>query len=139
MGLPLNRSQVARLQHLQNRAIRVRKCLRKYDHVSLHRLQLNWLPISHQIMFKLSCAMYHYYHYGHQPSLIFDPPTVFGAHHSYNTCCKDSFANLLTCCFRPLKSTSVHQLLRGGTHYLLLYQLIVLTLHLCCLLGTLLQ
>ena len=35
-GPPLNRSQVARLQHLQNRAIHVMKCLRKYDHVSLH-------------------------------------------------------------------------------------------------------
>ena len=41
------------------RAIHVTKCLRKYDHISLHRLQLNWLPISHQIMFnKSSCAIY---------------------------------------------------------------------------------
>ena len=96
-GTPLNRSQMARLQRLQNRAIHVTKCLRKYDHISLHRLQLNWLPISHQIMFKSSCAMYHYYHYGHQPCLIFDPPIVFGAHHSYNTRCKYNFAKLLTC------------------------------------------
>ena len=96
-GPPLNKSQVACLQRLQNRAIRVTKCLRKYDHVSLHCLQLNWLPISHQIMFKPSCAMYRYYHDGHQPCLTFDPPIVFGACHSYNTRCKDSFANLLTC------------------------------------------
>ena len=96
-GPPLSGSQVAQLQRLQNRAIHVTKCLRKYDHVSLHYLQLNWLPISHQIMFKSSCAMYRYYHYGHQPCLIFDPPIVFGAHHSYNTRCKDSFANMLIC------------------------------------------
>ena len=86
-------------QCLQNRVIHVTKCLWKYDHVSLHCLQLimNWLPISHQIMFKSSCAMHRYYHYGHQPCLIFDPPIMFGAHHSYNTRCKDSFTNLLTC------------------------------------------
>ena len=50
-GPPLNKSQVARLQRLQNRGIRITRCLRKYDHVTLHRRQLNWLPISHQIMF----------------------------------------------------------------------------------------
>ena len=73
-GPPLNKSQVAYLQRLQNRAIRVTKCLRKYDHVSLHCLQLNWLPISHQITFKSCCAMYRYYHNGHRPCVIFDPP-----------------------------------------------------------------
>ena len=36
-GPPLNGSQVGRLQRLQNRAIRVTKCLKKYDHVSQHR------------------------------------------------------------------------------------------------------
>ena len=40
------------------------------------------------------CAMYRYYH---QPCMIFDPPIVFGARHCYNTRCKDSFVNLLTC------------------------------------------
>ena len=80
--------------------------------------------------------MYRYYHYGHQPYLIFDPPIVFEAHLSYNTHCKDSFANLLTCHLSTTKNASVHQLLRCGTHLLLLYQLIVLTLHLCHRLGT---
>ena len=47
-GPPLQRC----LQHLQNRAIRVTKSLRKYDHVSTHRNNLNWLPISHQIKFR---------------------------------------------------------------------------------------
>ena len=56
-GPPLNKSQVARLQCLKNRAIRITMCLREYGHVSLHHHQLNWLPISHQIMFKSSCAM----------------------------------------------------------------------------------
>ena len=93
-GPPLNGSQVGRLQRLQNRAIRITKCLKKYDHVSQHRQQLKWLPISHQIKFRSACAMYRYYH---QPCMIFDPPIVFGARHCYNSRCKDSFANLLTC------------------------------------------
>jgi len=71
--------------------------LKKYDHVSLHCLQLIWLPVSHQIMFKSSYAMYRYYHHDHQPCLSFVPPILFGAHHRYNTYCEDSFANLLFC------------------------------------------
>ena len=92
-GPPLNKSQVAHLQHLQNRVIRITVCLRKYDHVYLHRCQLNWLPISHQIMFKSSCAMYRHYHHDKQPCLLLNPPIVFEAQCSYNTQCKDCFAN----------------------------------------------
>ena len=33
-GPPLNKSLVGRLQRLQNRAIHVIKCLRKYDHIT---------------------------------------------------------------------------------------------------------
>jgi len=102
-GPPLNKSQVACLQHLQNRAIGVTKCLKKYDHVSLHRLQLRWLLVSHQIMFKSSCAMYHYYYHDHQPCLSFVTPFLFGAHHRYNTRCEDSFANLLIFCLSTTK------------------------------------
>ena len=77
-GPPLNKSQVARLQRLQNRGIRITRCLRKYDHVTLHHCQLNWLPISHQIMFKSSCAVYHHYHYDKKPCLLLEPlqPTM---------------------------------------------------------------
>ena len=82
-GPPLNSSQVARLQRLQNRAIHVTKCLRKYDHVSLHRLQLNWLPISNQIMFKIFLC--YILLLPLWPSIMsnFRPPIVFGAHHRY--------------------------------------------------------
>ena len=45
-GPPLNQSQLAHLQRLQNS---VTKCLRKYDHVLNHRQHLNWLPVSDQI------------------------------------------------------------------------------------------
>ena len=43
-GPPLQVSQVSRLQNLQNRAIRVTRSLRKYDHISMHRNALKWLP-----------------------------------------------------------------------------------------------
>ena len=102
-GPPLNKSQVGHLQRLQNRAIRVTKCLGKYDHVTQHRQQLNWLPISHQIKLKSICAMYRYCHHALHPCLIFDPPVVFLAHHCYNTRCKESFVNLLTCRFTTTK------------------------------------
>ena len=80
-------------KRLQNKAIRITMCLRKYDHVSLYRCQLNWLPISYHIMFKSSCAMYRHYYHDKQHCLLLNPPIVFGAQHSYNTRCKDCFAN----------------------------------------------
>ena len=52
-GPPLNKSQAARLQRLQNRAI---KCLRKYDHISPHRVQLSWLLIFDQNLLVLCIA-----------------------------------------------------------------------------------
>ena len=60
-GPPLQQCQVARLQHLQNRAVRVTKSLRKYDRISAHPNNLNWLPISHQIRLRRVCAMFRYY------------------------------------------------------------------------------
>ena len=44
-GLLLNQLQIKHLQRLQNRNIHVTKCLRKYNHVSEHRQQLNWLHV----------------------------------------------------------------------------------------------
>ena len=96
-GPPLNKSQVAHLQRLQNRAICVTRCLRKYDHASSHRLQLNWLPIPDQTKLKSSCVMYCYYHYNSKSCLTFDPPIQFSPQHDYHTCCKGSFANLPAC------------------------------------------
>ena len=68
-----------------------------YYHVSGHHRQLNWLPVSDQIKFKHTCAMFCYYHKNTKPCLVLDPPISFGPQHSYHTHCKDSFANLQTC------------------------------------------
>ena len=81
----LNKTQMAHLRNPQNRGIHITRCLRKYNHVTLHRHQLNWLPISDQIMFKSVCAMYCHYHYDKQTCLLLDPPIVFGAQHDNNT------------------------------------------------------
>ena len=103
-GSPLQKCQVAHLQHLQNRAIRVTKSLRKYDHVSTHRNNLNWLLISHQIKFRSICAVLCYYHQN-TGCLLLDPPIQFGRQHSYQTRCRENFASVALC---HLASTKRH-------------------------------
>jgi len=71
----MKKSQVSHLQ--QTRAVQVAKSLQKYDHISTHHGNLNWLPISHQIMFKSVCAMFCYYHQG-EGCLLLDPPIQYG-------------------------------------------------------------
>ena len=44
-GSSLRKDQVAHLQRLQNRAVRITKYLCKFDHVSIHRKELNWLSV----------------------------------------------------------------------------------------------
>ena len=76
-GPPLQKCQVSRLQQLQNRAVRVTKSLRKYDRVSSHRHNLNWLPVSHQIKLRSVCVMFRYY-YQRGTYLQLDPPIQYG-------------------------------------------------------------
>ena len=92
-GPPLNKSQVARLQRLQNRAIRVTKCLRKYDHVLLTVFNLTSYPDQIEIFVCYVTLL----HYNSKLCLTFDPPIQFGPQHGYHTHCKGSFANLPTC------------------------------------------
>ena len=56
-----------------NRAIRLTKSLRKFDHVSTHRNNLNWLPISHKIKFRSIYAVLCYYRQD-TGCLLLDPP-----------------------------------------------------------------
>ena len=103
-GPPLQKCQVTRLQRLHNRAIRVTKSLRKYDHISRHRNNLNWLPISYQIKFRSIHAMLRYYRQD-IGCLLLDPPIQFGRQHSYQTRCRENFANVAMC---RLTSTMRH-------------------------------
>ena len=103
-GPPLQKCQVTRLQRLHNRAIRVTKSLRKYDHITRHRNNLNWLPISYQIKFRSIHAMLRYYRQD-IGCLLLDPPIQFGRQHSYQTRCRENFANVAMC---RLTSTMRH-------------------------------
>ena len=95
-GPPLQQCQVSCLQHLQNRAVRVTKSLRKYNHVSVHRNNLNWLPISHQIKLRSISAMFRYYCQGGR-CLLLDPPIQYGRQHLYRTRCREYFASVALC------------------------------------------
>ena len=101
-GPPLQQCQVSHLQHLQNRAVRVTKSLQKYDHISAHRNNLNWLPISHQIRLRSVCAMLRYYRQ-ERKCLLLDPPIQFGRQHLHQTRCRKAFASVALCCLASTK------------------------------------
>ena len=94
-GPPLQVSQVSQLQNLQNRAIRVTRSLHKYDHISMHRNALKWLPISCQIKLRSVAAMSHYYR--QKGCLLLYPPILYGQQHSYRTRCREYFASVDLC------------------------------------------
>ena len=102
-GPPLQVSQVSRLQNIQNRAIRVTRSLRKYDHISTHRNALKWLPISYQIKLRSVAAMSRYYR--QKGCLLLHPPILYGRQHSYRTRCREYFAGVDLC---RLASTKRH-------------------------------
>ena len=94
-GPAISKVAVSRLQRLQNRAVRITKSLRKYDHVSHHRKTLNWLSVASLIQYRSLCAMYHQCHPSH--AVLLDPPIVFGPQHKHYTRCHQHFANLDRC------------------------------------------
>ena len=51
-GLP--KSELNKLQNVQNAAARVIACLRKYDHISPTLRNLHWLPVQERIVFKIN-------------------------------------------------------------------------------------
>ena len=61
------------LQHVQNAAARLVFGLSRSDHVMPTLIQLNWLPVSYRIKFKLCCLVYAI-HYDH--SLVYLTETV---------------------------------------------------------------
>ena len=81
-GPMLSKSQLNRLQNLHNWGVRITACLQKYDHVSYHRHQLNWLSVSSMIRYRSLCVMHGIYHHNNVP---FDPPIIFGSTHAYRT------------------------------------------------------
>jgi len=79
-GPPLLSYQVGRLQHMQNRAVRVVFSLKKFDHVSIPREQLGWPDVSDEIKI-CSLAAFHHHCFSRQCLL----PITFGHSHIYDT------------------------------------------------------
>jgi len=70
------------LQNLHNWGVRITACLRKYDHMSHHHHQLNWLSVSSLIKYCSLCIMHKIYYHNNVP---LSPPIVFGSDHTYRT------------------------------------------------------
>ena len=75
-GPALQQRHILCLQQMQNRGVRLSCDLKKYDHVSSHRLDLRWLSVQDQIKQSTLSYMYHQCHY--QSCLKLNPPIQFG-------------------------------------------------------------
>ena len=89
----LQQRYISHLQWMQNRGIRLLCNLKKYNHVSSHRLDLRWLSVQEQIKQSILSCMYHQCHY--QTCLMLHPPIQFGTTHSYFTRSNRQFANII--------------------------------------------
>ena len=90
-GPPILNHQVGRLQHIQNRTVRVVFSLKKFDHVSVPHEQLGWPNISEEIEIR-SLAAFHRHCFSRQ-CLQLQPPITFDRSHTYHTRCKAYFVN----------------------------------------------
>jgi len=88
----LQQRHISRLQWMQNRGVQLSCDLKKYDHVSSHRLGLRWLSVQDQIKQSTLSYMYHQCHY--QSCLKLNPPIQFGCRHFYFTRTNRHFANI---------------------------------------------
>ena len=87
-------SKLNRLQHLHNWGVRITASLRKYDHVSYHRHQLNWLSLPSLIEYPSLCVMHQIYRDTNVP---LNPPIKFGSNHAYHTRWSDRFIQPVYC------------------------------------------
>ena len=69
VGVP--KVHLARLQQVQNMAIRVLYNLRKYDHISVYFAQEHWLPVGKRITYKICLIVYKCIH-GQGPKYLAD-------------------------------------------------------------------
>ena len=84
-GPSLAHDLLSRLVKMHNRAIRVIGGLRKFDHVSSFRRQLNWLSVDSSIQHRCNAVMYKYYTSDHNNCILLNPPIQFGQQSIYST------------------------------------------------------
>ena len=85
LGPALAHDMLARLVKMHNRAIRVIGGLKKFDHVSSFRRQLNWLSVDFLIQHRCNVLMYRYYNSEHNNCILLNPPIQFGWQSIYST------------------------------------------------------
>ena len=97
---PLQKPQVSHLLNLQIEPSGWPN-LWKYDYISIHHNNLNWLPISYQIKLRSFGAISCYYF--QKRYLLFDPPVLYGWWCSYQTHCREHFASVDLYCLASTK------------------------------------
>ena len=83
------------LPRLQNCAVRLIFSLHKFDYVSEHYKQLQWLDLDQLIQFRLVCVMFHQYH--RSRGILLLPPIEFGTLTPCFTRTQPHFANPYKC------------------------------------------
>ena len=91
-GPSLAHDLLTRLVKMYNRAIRVIGGLKKFDHVSSFRRQLNWLSIDSLIQHRCNAVMYKYYTSDRNNCILLNPPIQFGRQSIYSTRTRPYFA-----------------------------------------------
>ena len=91
-GPSLETVAVSRLQHLCNRAVRLTRRLRKYNHVSATCHNLGWLPF--ELLVQYCTLVLTHCHYVCDNCVQLDPPLLFGPNHGYNTRQSSHFCNI---------------------------------------------
>jgi len=81
------------LQRVQNAAARLVFSLSRSDHVMPTLIQLNWLPVSYRIKFKL-CCLVHAIHYGHSLAYLTETVQSVGASRSRCGLCSSSTSSM---------------------------------------------
>ena len=104
-GPLLSESQLNRLQNLHKWGVRITACLRKYDHVTYHRHQLNWLSVSSMIRYRSLCVMHGIYHHN---NVSFDLPIIFGSTHAYRTRWSERLIQQAYCRLSATKTSFQH-------------------------------
>ena len=96
-GPALQQRYISHLQWMQNRGVRLSCNLKRYDHVSSHRLGLRCSEMfgSVQEQIKQSTLSCVYRQYRYETCLKLHPPIQFGTTHSHFTRTNRQFANIM--------------------------------------------
>ena len=111
----IRQDPLSRISRLQNRAVHITCNLCKYDHISHHRSNLKWLPVSSFIRYRSLLTMFDNYYL--KKGVALAPPISFGVQHTYRTRCPQHFAVIPHCRLSFTKRFFGVRLSTGGILY----------------------